>query len=192
MPVVESCISLANRVWVAPNEFNHCLDEERALWLEIVRRGGLEYMCPSLVAKRYMRPPWEKMPPEGRRMREFGSIALPLVEQVDTSVLLFRMPIGWDGVAENVSFTYTGSGFEEGSGDIHFRLRAGARYIPNFDDVLTQLNDLRFGYTDAGAFIRLLSLQFVQAFVFLGAGALGRLVGGRINCTVTGWVYPKR
>jgi len=193
MPLVEDCISLQNRIWVRPNEWNHCLNQEAFLWQTIIARGGLEMVCKTMRTKRYLRAPWVEMPPEGERLQKVGSIALPALENVDTQILDFTMPVGWDGVATNVMMTITGSGFIEGSGDVTWRMQVGQRWIPDFSSVIFQLNDLRNPHSLVGGYIRLLSLQRVQIFATLGAGALGRLdPADRINAAVVGWQYPKR
>jgi len=169
------------------------LDDEADLWNRIIRRGGLEMVCKTMRTKRYLRAPWDEMPPEGERLQKFGSIALPAVEGVDTPILDFTMPLGWDGVATNIMMTVAGSGFVEGLGDVIWRMRVGERWIPDFSNVIFQLNNLQFPHTLVGGYVRLLSLQRVRIFAFLGAGALGRLDGAdRINAAVVGWQYPKR
>lgn len=193
MPLVERCISLQNRIWTSPNEFNKCLDEEAILWENIIRRGGLEMVCKNMRQKRYLKAPWVEMPPEGERLQKSGSIALPVAELVDTTILDFTMPVGWDGVATNIMMTVTGAGFIEGSGDVIWRLQVGSRWIPDFSNVIFQLNDLRNPHSLVGGYIRLLSLQRVRIFAMLGAGALGRLdPADRLNAAVVGWQYPKR
>jgi hypothetical protein len=193
MPLVESCLSLQNRIWTAPNEYNACLAAEADLWQQIIRRGGLEMVCQTMRKKRYLKAPWVEMPPEGERMQEAASVVLPLVENTDTPVLDFTMPIGWDGVATNVMMTITDPAFVEGSGDIVWRMKAGERFIPDFSNVIFQLNDLRNPHSLVGGYIRLLSLQRVQIFCSLGTGALGRLnPAARVNAAVVGWKYPKR
>lgn len=193
MPLVEECLSLQNRIWTAPNEWNHCLDEESALWHRIIRRGGLEMVARTLTKKRYQQPPWLVMPPEGERMQPMGSIALPVAELVDTPILDFTMPRGWDGVATNVMMTIAGPGFVEGSGDVVWRMQVGEPWMPDFSTVIFSLNDLRNPHALVGGYIRLLSLQRVRIFANLGPGALTRLdAADRLNAAVAGWKYPKR
>jgi hypothetical protein len=193
MPLVESCLSLQNRIWTAPNAFNHCLNQECQLWEQIILRGGLEMVCQTMRKKRYLKAPWVEMPPEGERLQKVGSIPLPVAELVDTPILDFTMPIGWDGVGTNIMMTVAGSGFVEGSGDVVWRMQVGQRWIPDFSNVIFSLNDLRNPHALVGGYIRLLSLQRVQIFAMLGAGALGRLdPAGRLNAAVVGWQYPKR
>jgi hypothetical protein len=193
MPLVESCLSLQNRIWEQPNAFNHCLNQECQLWEQIILRGGLEMVCQTMRKKRYLKAPWVEMPPEGERLQKVGSIPLPAAELVDTQILDFTMPIGWDGVGTNVMMTVAGSGFVEGSGDVIWRMQVGQRWIPDFSNVIFSLNDLRNPHALVGGYIRLLSLQRVQIFASLGAGALGRLdPADRLNAAVVGWQYPKR
>lgn len=188
-----SCVNRQNRLFVAPNAFNAALASEAALWARIVQCGGLAMTTRGQRARRYQRPPWETMPPEGERLNQLGSIALPAIEQVDTLVLDFQMPFAWDGVATNVMMTLAGSGLVEGSGDVVWRLKVGDRWIPDFSNVIFQLNDLRNPHALVGGYIRALSLQRIRIYAALGAGALGRLdPNSRINAGFVGWKYPKR
>lgn len=192
MPLVRECINLQNRAWVAPNVWNQCLESQGELWDTIIARGGLETTCVGQKKKRYERPPWEVKPPEGEDIREFGSIVLPVDDGVDNLVLEFRMPVGWDGVSQHVSCTYTGSGFDQGSGDITWRLKVGSRFMPGYQAITSQLNDLQFPYSNVGGYIRLLSLQYVRIYAAIAIGAASRLTGGRVNAAIAGWKYPKR
>ncbi len=190
MPLVEECISLQNRIWLQPNEFNHCLNQEAQLWETIIARGGLEMVCQTMRKKRYLRAPWEQMPPEGERLQKFGSI-LPTFDALDHTILDFTMPVGWDGVGTAIMFTCTDKNFLEGSGQITWRLKVGERWIPDFSNVQFSLSNLGLPHPLVGGYIRLLSLQRVQIFANVAIGAAVD-PNSRINAAVAGWQYPKR
>ncbi len=193
MPVVEKCINLQNRVWKRPNQFNKVLDVERAIWERIVSCGGLEVTVPFAKRRRYEVHPWEKQPPEGERLNKFFSIALPVTEGVDTLVGQFQMPLSWDGVVRNVMFAFTSPTWVPGSGDLTFRLKVGARWIPDFSAVVFPMENLAFPFADVGSYVRLLSLQFVSVYVNVAVGAHARLdPNGLVNSGLTGWTYPWR
>lgn len=191
MPLVESCISLQNRVWTRPNNWNACLDAECALWDHIIRCGGLETTIPWSERRRYEQPPWKAMPPEGERLQRFGSITRPLDDGLDHPILDFTMPKAWDGVATNVMFSSTDNAFIQGSGALVWRLKVGARWIPDFSAVTFSLSDLRYPAELVGGYVRLLSLQRVQAFVNVPPGSPVD-PASRVNAAVVGWQYPKR
>ncbi len=193
MPVANQCIDLQKRLWTQPNEFNRALEAEADLWRRIIRCGGLQMTALGKRQRRYQKPPWEAMPPEGERLNQIASIQRPALEQVETLVLDFTMDLAWDGVATNIMMTSTDPAFVEGSGDIIWRLRVGERWIPDFRNVLFQLNDLKNPHALVGGYIRLLSLQRVRIYAELGPGAAGRIdANSRINAGVVGWKYPKR
>jgi hypothetical protein len=191
MPIVESCISLQNRVWRRANAWNQCLDAEAALWERIIQCGGLEYTALFNRKRRYKDNPWEVMPPEGERLQKAASIIRPANDGLDHVVLDFTMPKAWDGVATNVMFSTSDNSFVQGSGDLTWRLKVGERWIPDFSAVTFSLNDLRFPHELRGAYIRLLSLQRVQ--IFVNVSPLSAVdPAARVNAIVAGWQYPKR
>ena len=192
MPVVTECINLQNRMWKRPNAWNHCLDEEVAIWNQVIARGGLEDTCGWNKRRRYEKRPWHEMPVEGERLLVPASIPLPADDGADNLVLEYRMPVGWDGVIQHLSCRYTGTGFVDYSGDILWRLKVGERWIPGFEAVPTQLNELTKSYVDVGAYTRLLSLQFVRVYAAVAVGAAATLAGGRIAAAITGYKYPRR
>ncbi len=196
MPLVEDCISLQNRIWVQPNEWNHCLDQEASLWQAIIARGGLEMVCQTMRTKRYLRAPWTEMPPEGERLMkpagaaDGGSIS-PTFDGLDHLILSFTMPVGWDGVATAIMLTSTDKNFVEGSGAITWRVQVGKRWIPDFSNVIFSLSNLGQPHALVGGYIRLLSLQTIQIFANVAIGAPID-PNSRINAAVVGWQYPKR
>jgi hypothetical protein len=191
LPLVEECISLANRTWLKPNEWNNCLDQEAALWQQIVQKGGLEMVCQTMRQKRYLKAPWVEMPPEGERLQKMASIAIPPRDGLDHVVLDITMPIGWDGVATNIMMTSTDAGFIEGSTDLTWGLQVGSRWIPDFGEVIFSLNTLKYPMSLVGGYIRLLSLQRVRIFVTVSPFSAVD-PASRINCAILGWQYPKR
>jgi hypothetical protein len=153
-------------------------------------------VCQTMRKKRYLKAPWVEMPPEGERLMkpsnaaEGGSI-VPTFDGLDHTVLDFTMPIGWDGVGTQIMLTSTDKNFVEGSGDITWRVKVGARFIPDFANVRFSLNNLGFPHSLVGGYIRVLSLQRVQIFASVAiAAAIDP--NSRINAAFVGWQYPKR
>lgn len=191
MPLVEECISLQNRVWKQPNAWNKALDTEAQILERIIRIGGFEMTIPFAKRRRYKADPWVIMPPEGERLQKFGSIVRPANDGADHLIFSFQMPKAWDGVATNVMFSSTDNSFIQGSGDLVWRLKVGARWIPDFANVTFSLNDLRYPHELVGGYIRLLSLQFVSLYVNVPPTSAVD-PASRVNAAVVGWQYPKR
>lgn len=136
--------------------------------------------------------PWESMPPGGQRRQPIGKIALPAVEGVETDVLVFDVPIGFDAVFVTLVCMFTGTGFVDSSGDIVYRIKQGRRYVPDYGAVEEQLGDLSTPYAMEGAGIRAISGQRITITATLGTGALGRLSANNIVGALNGWIYPRR
>lgn len=174
-----------------PNPFTQCLYREQSLWSRIAMEGGLHKLCcPSTPTDQP--PPWVAMPSAGRHFQEIGSIILPLAEGVDNLVTTVAVPTGYDGVIVSVMNMYTGGGFVEGSGDLHFRIQINRRWLKDYGDIRTTLGSVAAPYAIYRSGIRLRTHEVVRYWVNLGAGALGRLdPTGRIVCGFFGWFYPQ-
>jgi hypothetical protein len=177
---------------VQPNPFTQCLYRERDLWDHIVSQGGLTRLCcPSMPGKGDP-PPWVAMPSEGRRYQQIGSILLPAVEGTDFLVTTFQVPVGYDGVIVSIVNMFTGAGFVEGSGDIHYRIQINRRWLKDYGDIQTTMGTVASPCMIYRGGVRLRTQEVVRYWVNLGAGALGRLdPTGRIVCAFFGWFYPQ-
>lgn len=178
-----------NQRLLPPNVFNQCLDQEAAVWREIIACGGLERICPQLGV-RYAYPPWVKQPPQGRRLSKINSIALPAPAQFGQDLLVasFIVPLGWDGVIISTSNFFTGQNFNEGSGDISWRLQINQRYVKDMGNIQTTLGTLSQPWPVNNGSIRLQSRQLVQWFANV---ANANPINGRIICAMFGWFYPR-
>jgi hypothetical protein len=138
-------------------------------------------------------PPWILMPPFGRRLSFFGSIALP-AEQVETDVTTFNVPQGYDGVISqhfHLFIPSAGGQFTEGSGELTWRIRQNTRPVRGYNAMLTTQGGLQSPLVmDAGG-IRIQSSQSLRYTVTLAAGSLANLQAGRIHCGFIGWFYPR-
>jgi hypothetical protein len=170
------------------NEFDVALDGEKRLWAAIQAYGGLKAICPG---QKYAMPPWVKQPEQGRRFSKISSIPLPGVELTPYLVATMQVPLGYDGVIPSVVNLYTGSGFQEGSGDLIWRIQLNQRWVKDYSNIETTIGSLTIPYPANAGAIRLLSGQTVNYYVTLGAGALGNLSGGRIVCGLFGWFFPR-
>ncbi len=170
-----------------PNAFNACLWQEEGIWQQINDCGGLMAICPG---HKWVDPPWVKMPPQGRRFTRINSIALPAFDGLDHLVLSYLVPSGRDGTIAAVVQNYTGQGFQEGSGDLTWRLKLNQHYVKDYGDTTTSLGSLTQYNMNPGQ-ILVQSNQLVQYFVNVSVAAAGNLVGGRIICSTLGWWWPR-
>ena len=170
------------------NEFDNCLREEYGFWVEINACGGLKFICPGM---RYKDPPWVKMPMQGKRYSKIVSIALPANDGLDHLVGSFIVPTGFDGVGVSVIFNYTGAGFQEGSGDLTWRLKLNQHYVKDYGNVQTQIGSLITPYNVNSGQILLQANQLVQFYVNASVASGGNLNGGRIIAALFGWYYPR-
>jgi hypothetical protein len=173
-----------------PNEFDYALSDEYGVWCAINAGGGIKSICPGLV---YKDPPWVKMPMQGKRFSPIKSIALPPANGLETLVGSFIVPTGFDGVGASIVFNYTGQGFQEGSGDLTFRLKLNQHYVKDYSNLTTQVGSLITPYGNVGSGQILLQCgQLVQFFVNVSIPSAGNLNGGRIIAALFGWYYPRK
>ena len=188
-PMIEQargyCLNLNNRR-ARPNAFNRCLDRERRFWDYLRKHGGLEkYCCPS----KYLVEPWIKMPATARRFSKINSIALPADDGLDHLVESFTVPTGYDGVIQQTVNFWTGVGFQEGSGELTWRIKINSRWIKDYGNITTTLGSLSTPYTVFNGPIRISTRQTITYYVNNAVGS--GLAGGRTVCALFGWFYPR-
>jgi hypothetical protein len=109
----------------------------------------------------------------------------------DTLVGEFRIPTGYRGMLYGIHLGYTGTGFEEGSGDIYWRVQIGNAWAaPGLGNVSTQLGvpGQCLQLTD---YIKVKSNQLIRVWVNVPNGSGNIQVGtSRILATLQGWYYP--
>ena len=196
--IPSSTLVPGNRSWLPrnvtqrqfpPNFFNGCLTDELRRWDRINACGGLMAICPGT---KYKDPPWVKMPPQGKRFSYIQSIPLPVANYgVDQLILSYRVPLGYDGVINYIVLGYTGQGFQDGGGDLTWRLQLNERYVKNFGNTLWQIGTLNSGPISPNCNIIVQSNQLVQIFVNVAATAAADLLGGRVLASTWGYHWPR-
>jgi hypothetical protein len=182
--------------------FDQMLYKERLLWDRIQNAGGILAVV-SPFRRRLLElgnwgEPWMRMPADGVRFPPFvGSIPMPAPPYniaVNYPVLAFVVPTGYDGVLVGFTQLYTGTGFVEGSGDIHWRVQINRRWVRAMGDMTTSMGSLQQPTTATPGGVRVQSRQQVTFYVGFPLGADARLtvVGERIVCGVSGWFYPQQ
>lgn len=175
----------------APNPSTERLYREQGLWKEIGARGGLQGLCCPSMPKDQP-PPWVAMPSSGRRFQQIGSIVLPAVAGVDNLVTTFAVPTGYDGVIVSIVNMFTGTGFVEGSGDLHYRIQINRRWLKDYGDIQTTLGTVASPSMIYRGGVRLRTQEVIGYWVQITAAGLGNLdPTGRIVCAFFGWFYPQ-
>lgn len=137
-------------------------------------------------------PPWIEMPPGARRFQPRGIIAMAaFVNTVETDLVVYDVPIGWDGVVVTLVADFFGTpALTPGSGAIIWRLKVGLAYAKDYGDIETDIGDLNTPYAIEGSGIRIYSGQRVV----LTATVANNVVpdpNGVVIGAIAGWVYPK-
>jgi hypothetical protein len=186
-----------------PNLFNYTRSDaeiahEAALWQWIAKHGGLKSCCriPELGAPLYSYPPWQVMPSNAIRFGPNNIYYQPVTAfgppftGVDVVLGEFQCDLGYDGAITHFLCGYTGSGHEDGSGDIVWRLKIGQRFAKDVGNVQTTFGSIQTALTIPGSAYRFISGQTVQLIANVPVGS--PIDGGRIFAGVLGWMYPRR
>lgn len=135
----------------------------------------------------YTRRPWLDPPDGAVPFDEQDGIALPMVLGVDTTVLTFQVPDGFDGVINGVSNNFLGGGFVAFTGDIIWRILADGKAIRNFQNIRAEKGTVQ--QTRSVSPIRIFSKQTITYVVDHIANPL---LNGQVVCSLTGYYYPSQ
>jgi len=170
-----------------PNQYDRSAWAIGSLYQEAQAKGGIITAC---FPKRnsYRQPPHMVMPSNAQPFQLIHTIPLPAANGIDTTVLSFTVPQGFDGVITSITHGYTGTGFVNGSGDLTWRIRVGLRWARDLGNVTVQLGTLETPYQIYRGGILLKDSQRVRYIV--NHSTSSSLSGGRIWCAAFGWYYP--
>lgn len=170
--------------------FLACAVLQEQAWRRVLA-AGISSVCQQEALG--IAPPWVEMPKDGRVFNRVAAIALPAAENVETDLIDYVVPVGWDGVLITITTAFSGTGFIEGSGSLVWRLRRDRYFVSDYGNVTTTLGSLASPYDLEGAGVRAVSQQRLRLTVTVGTGGLGVLgPTGRIIGKLSGWVYPRR
>lgn len=172
------------------NAYDQCLLEDYKFARRLLNFGGPARLCRNSPYSPDA-PPWIEMPRQGRRFHAVASIALPVDDGLDYTVLSLRVPSGYDGIVIGVTNYFTGTGYVESSGDITWRIRADSHYVRNMGAISGTLGKPRKPSALKGAGYMMQSGQTWQYRVSITAGASLRLSPGNIICGLNGWFWPR-
>jgi hypothetical protein len=136
--------------------------------------------------------PYANMPPGGREIQQMAALPLSsIVFGVDTPVLTFTAPVGYDGIITEVVNFFTGTGFAEGSGGLIWRVKIGNSFARNLGNILFTYGSLQDHFVIPGVGIPIVSGQIFTYYVNVPVGSP---VGGQtpqIVCGAFGWFFAR-
>jgi len=181
-----------------PNVFDACLAAEKELWNQLIAEGLDRVCCPKGRAP-YAERPWIFMPDSGRRFNEIGNLlagSIPFTS-VNTPVLQFQVPLGYDGVIDTVSCGLTaasGSGFVEGSGDVVWRLAADTesnpRYLHDLGNILFSIGSLTIPIPTPNSNLRVYSGDTITFYASIPVTSAVN-PAAQVVCSCKGWFYSR-
>lgn len=180
------------------NRWDNYMLREAAAWGWIVRHGGLRSCCrvPDLGAPIYDIPPFEAMPSNGLRFENMFSKpvtafqTLGVFTGLDVVVGEFQVPIGYDGVFNRFVCGFTGSNFEDFSGNIIWRVQVGIRYLKTLGNVQNTYGNFQTAFIVPGNNHRLISGQTVK--LIANIPPTSPVAGGVVTAGAFGYFYPRR
>ena len=187
-----------------PNPYDDCLDADYADWMGLLSAGGLKACCPQ-GRRKYTSPPWVSMPSEGRRFRPISTQPLTAFQTagvfngLDVIVLQERVPLGYDGVITEVIAEFTGTGFQDGRGDIIWRLAADfqisgggvtqGRFLRDYGNVQVQVGSFQFPSPVPRGGLRVYSWDLITFYANIPA--ISPVANGQVICGISGWFWPR-
>lgn len=182
---------------IVPNTAALCLAQESAYWKEVLACGGLQTVCCPDGRKPYLSPPWISMPKEGRRFKPvaYFDVSGATYDGSDTTVLTVEVPVGYNGV---ITDFYCGivaasaTNFDEGSGQLMWRLSANGRYLRDLGNIQSTMGSLTSPSPVPRGGLLIHSHNLVKFTVAFSPAASGVInPQARIVCSITGWYWPR-
>lgn len=159
----------------------------------------------ELEAHRYRRPErpccgepilwrdinWVRAPAGFLPFRKVGTVPTPLAVTGDVEVLNFQVPQGYDGVIAGLFHLYTGPGFQEGNGDLQWRIIINRVYAIHLGNVQVSLGSRQQPYpVDGGIFIQSGNrIRYIVNAPNLSGGILP--LASQIVCGLEGLFYAR-
>ena len=199
-PVLQRTNPLIPHYVFEPNGWDTTLRRESLAWGWIRAHGGIKSCCrvPDLGAPVYNNPPWLVQPSQGEKFEEMFAKPLTAFQDgmgnftgADIVLGQFVVPNGYDGALNRVVAQFNGSGFQDFSGDIVWRVLINNRYARNLGNIKNTFGDFATAFSVPGSDnIRLVSQQTVT--LIANIPALSPVTGGPVMAGAFGWFYPRR
>ena len=176
------------------NHWDWEIFREAALWNYVAAHGGIHSACyiPELGAPIWSQPPWQVMPSQGLIIQKMFALPVGSIPFTGTDTVLgtYVVPSGWDGAINRFICTYNGTGFDDFSGDIVWRLLINKRYAKNLGNVTNTYGDFQNAFIVPGDSIRVISNQTLTLIANIPAGS--PVLGGTVQAGIFGYIYPRR
>jgi hypothetical protein len=137
--------------------------------------------------------PWDEnsaaVPYQAVPFNVAGSIPTP--GAVDTVVCTGTVPQGYDGLLVAIYQTFQGSGFENGSGDIVWRIQINQRFVLGLADNPYSLGNSKqpFPLTQGQILLSGQTFRFIVNVPNTSGGLI--VAGSRISCGLIGFYWPR-
>lgn len=133
-------------------------------------------------------PPWtrEGMPPDAEPFDPLTWIAMPVIHATNENVVLaLTVPMGRDGVIELFGNQALGAGWNEGTGELIWRIRQNGAAVRNYENILSSLGNVG---NPVAMGLRIFENDTIQVMLVNTAiPPAAQPVGARFH----GWFYPK-
>lgn len=173
-----------------PNDFDHCL----AVDYKLYDRIDPTYMSCAKKPECFLQSErdWVDAPKGGVVFNPVRAIPLPAPADGDVTVLSMRVPIGYDGIITAQFHTYTEL-FEQGSGDLVWRIKVNGRYLRDCGEMLVTLGSV-LDLSPVYGGLQLRSGNLVEYIVSApNAGGSAPPPGtGNVITGLHGWFYPRK
>ncbi len=130
-------------------------------------------------------PPWVT-PPKGHQPFDFfGVIDTPVAPTAQTTVLTFVVPAGWFGVIQDLTHFVEGGFFQQGSGELIWRLQLDQEYVQNYGNILVSFGDM-----SSPRSVYAIVLEPRQRVTYSIENVSFAAGGTRSICGCRGWFWP--
>lgn len=168
------------------NVWDWCLKNSECPWHEV---DWAAHGCIPVKCWRLEDDPLHAIPEQGREFHKLGTIPLPVLPSVDTQILQFDVPLGFDGILYSVLCKFVGTGFVNGDGNLIWRFRQNQRWVKSLSAIPTELGDFT-AYMQLDEYIRIYSGQTIRAYGWVSPAS--GIKGGSMIAALQGWYFPSQ
>ena len=180
------------------NTWDLAMLQESALWRWVSEHGGLQSCCriPEMGAPFYAVSPLLSKPSAGIDFKKIFFQPLSAFQSagvftgLDVIMGQWNVDIGYDGVINKFVVGFTGDGFNQGSGNIVWRLKVGQRFVRDFGNVKNTYGDLNTALLVQSDHVEMISGQTVTLIANIPAGS--PVNGGQVFAGTFGYIWPRR
>ena len=172
-----------------PNEASLCLSRDYRLFRGIDRT---RLSCPKRPdCGNILEEEWVEAPSGAAQFNKSGPISLP-APSADTQILTMRVPFGYDGILKGHWHLFS-QGFDEGSGDLVWRIRVNGRFLRDMGQMLFTMGSLQHvSPCPGGLWLHSGNLVEYLASAPNTGGSLPVPGQGCVLAGLRGWFYPRK